>query len=139
MEKGMGEGNARLTIDERVENKLAVLLDQVVDVTKDSAASIVSQPQVSRMCTNNQPTLTTWSRRGSRTEQYGCGRVETGDSQLMYWCQRGERGVERAVEGRASGVNCRWRGERSMQLCAEYDVALFIQTSPAFQEHKLLT
>lgn len=72
MKKGMGEGNARLTIDERVENKLAVLLDQVVDVTKDSAASIVSQPQVSRMCTNNQPTLTTWSRRGSRTEQYGC-------------------------------------------------------------------
>lgn len=52
---------------------------------------------------------------------------------------RRERGVERAVEGRASGVNCRWRGERSMQLCAEYDVALFIQTSPAFQEHKLLT
>lgn len=46
MEKGIREGNARLTIDERVENKLAVLLDQVVDVTKDSAASIVSQPQV---------------------------------------------------------------------------------------------
>lgn len=45
----MGEGNARLTIDERVENKLAVLLDQVVDVTKDSAASIVSQPQVSHV------------------------------------------------------------------------------------------
>lgn len=36
--QGAGHGSGKLTVDESVEDELAVLLDQIVDVTKDSTA-----------------------------------------------------------------------------------------------------
>ena len=56
-------GGAALTIDECAENVLPVLLNQVVDVTKDTAVGLLSAPELS---TASQPHvvgaagLTTW-------------------------------------------------------------------------------